>query len=64
MSYWIEVLRPWLRARLRPQAPSERGAILVEYALLVGLVALVCIIAISIIGVRANGMLTSLQVPG
>ena len=33
---------------------SERGAALVEYALLLGLIAVVCIVAIGLIGTEAN----------
>jgi pilus assembly protein Flp/PilA len=42
----------WLRARF---ADSERGASLVEYALLVALIAVVCIAAISLLGNSASG---------
>ena len=38
-----EFIATWLRARF---SDSERGASLVEYALLVALIAVVCIIAI------------------
>jgi pilus assembly protein Flp/PilA len=40
-----------LRARLKP---AEGGASLVEYALLVALIAVVCIIAVSLIGTNAS----------
>jgi len=40
-----------LRARL---GRSERGASLVEYALLVALIALVCIIAVTLLGTAAS----------
>ena len=40
-----EFLATWLRARF---SDSERGASLVEYALLVALIAVVCIVAIRI----------------
>jgi pilus assembly protein Flp/PilA len=46
-----EFLATWLRARF---ADSERGASLVEYALLVALIALVCIIAVTILGKEAS----------
>ena len=39
-----EFLATWLRARF---SDSERGASLVEYALLVALIAVVCIVACS-----------------
>jgi pilus assembly protein Flp/PilA len=46
-----EFLATWLRARF---ADSERGASLVEYALLVALIAVVCIIAVTILGEEAS----------
>jgi pilus assembly protein Flp/PilA len=46
-----EFLANWLRARF---GDDERGASLVEYALLVALIAVVCIIAITFLGNQAN----------
>jgi pilus assembly protein Flp/PilA len=46
-----EFLATWLRARF---SDSERGASLVEYALLVALIAVVCIIAIQFLGKKAD----------
>ena len=46
-----ELLAAYLRARF---ADDERGASLVEYALLVALIAVVCIAAVSFIGSSAN----------
>jgi pilus assembly protein Flp/PilA len=46
-----EFLATWLRARF---SDSERGASLVEYALLVALIAVVCIIAIQFLGQEAD----------
>jgi len=46
-----EFLATWLRARF---SESERGASLVEYALLVALIAVVCIIAIQVLGTEAS----------
>lgn len=46
-----EFLATWLRARF---ADSERGASLVEYALLVALIAVVCILAIQFLGKEAS----------
>jgi hypothetical protein len=45
LSYWQRVCVPFLRARFGSE--DERGASLVEYALLVALIAVVCIVAIS-----------------
>ena len=46
-----EFLATWLRARF---SDSERGASLVEYALLVALIAVVCIVAIGLLGRNAS----------
>ena len=46
-----EFLATWLRARF---SDSERGASLVEYALLVALIAVVCIGAIKVLGGKAK----------
>ena len=46
-----EFLSTWLRARF---GDSDRGASLVEYALLVALIAVVCITAIKFLGTNAN----------
>jgi pilus assembly protein Flp/PilA len=45
----FEFLATWLRARF----DEERGASLVEYALLVALIAVVCIAAITLLGGNA-----------
>jgi pilus assembly protein Flp/PilA len=45
----------WLRARFA----DERGASLVEYALLVALIAIVCIAAISLLGGTASDKFTT-----
>ena len=41
----------WLRARF---GDSDRGASLVEYALLVALIAVVCIVAVQVLGTNAS----------
>ncbi len=46
------VIAPWVKARIN--AKSELGASLVEYALLVALIAVVCIVGITFLGTRAN----------
>jgi pilus assembly protein Flp/PilA len=48
-SQW-DVLATWLRASVA----SQRGASLVEYALLVALIAVVCIAAVSLLGSSAS----------
>jgi pilus assembly protein Flp/PilA len=45
-----EYVAAWLRTR----AKDERGASLVEYALLVALIAVVCIAAITLLGNNAS----------
>jgi len=47
----------YLQARLNIQ--NERGAALVEYALLLALIAVVCILAVKGIGTKANTAFTS-----
>jgi pilus assembly protein Flp/PilA len=51
-----EFLATWLRARF---SDEERGASLVEYALLVALIAVVCIIAIQVLGQKASSSFSS-----
>ena len=49
----FEFVANWLRARI----DDERGASLVEYALLVALIAVVCIAAVSLLGQNASAKL-------
>ena len=51
-----DVIATWLRARF---GDSERGASLVEYALLVALIAVVCIAAVTILGKNASTKFSS-----
>ncbi len=51
-----EFLATWLRARF---GDDERGASLVEYALLVALIAVVCIAAVTLLGDNASSKLNS-----
>jgi pilus assembly protein Flp/PilA len=55
ISYW-QYCANYLRARY---AQSERGASLVEYALLVALIAVVCIVAIAFLGHSASTRFSS-----
>lgn len=48
ITYWRRTMTPFLRAWV--DAKTERGASLVEYALLIGLIALVCIVSIAFFG--------------
>ena len=56
MIVTYEHFAAWLRAR---SGASERGASLVEYALLVALIAVVCVVAIQILGRKANSSFSS-----
>jgi Flp pilus assembly pilin Flp len=47
----------WLRSRIQP---GERGANLVEYALLVALIFLVCVAAVAVLGEQASQSYESL----
>jgi pilus assembly protein Flp/PilA len=53
----FEFAAAWLRSRVR----SERGASLVEYALLLALVAVVCIVAITSLGRKASSNFSMLS---
>lgn len=46
----LELITTWIKARF----DGERGASLVEYALLLALIAVVCIVAIGFLGGEAN----------
>lgn len=50
-----EFLATWARAR----AKTERGASLVEYALLVALIAVVCIAAVTLLGGAVDTKISS-----
>ncbi len=51
VAYWQKHCAPYLRAHF---GRSERGAALVEYALLLALIAVVCIVALSALGGQAK----------
>ena len=51
VSYWQRFVAPYISARF---GRTERGASLVEYALLVALIAVVCIAAVTILGTRTS----------
>jgi pilus assembly protein Flp/PilA len=51
VAYWQQHCAPYLRARF---GQNERGASLVEYALLVALIAVICIVAIAFLGKSAS----------
>ena len=56
MMLSFDFLGTWLRARF---GDTERGASLVEYALLVALIAVVCIAAVTLLGSNASDKLDS-----
>ncbi|MBV9410239.1 MAG: Flp family type IVb pilin [Acidimicrobiia bacterium] len=56
IRYWQEQCAPYLRAKF---GNSERGASLVEYALLVALIAVICIVAIAFLGKSASSKFSS-----
>lgn len=51
----FQILSAWLKARLNT---TDRGASLVEYALLVALIAVVCIAAVTLLGNAASDKLS------
>ena len=50
----LSLLQTWISTR----RSDERGATMVEYGLMVGFIALVCILAVSSIGGTLNGFFT------
>jgi len=50
VGFWQQMVTPWVRSR---SGKSERGAALVEYALLLALIAVVCIVALQFLGGEA-----------
>ncbi len=53
------LIHEFFSAYLRTKAKTERGAALVEYALLVALIAVVCIAAVTLLGRKAKSNFTS-----
>ena len=58
MTLSYEFLANWLRARF---GDDDRGASLVEYALLVALIALVAVAAITATGTKASDIFTAIS---
>jgi len=56
IAYWQRYCAPFLRARF---GRTEGGASLVEYAFLVALIAIVCILAITFVGTAASAKYSS-----
>jgi pilus assembly protein Flp/PilA len=51
----------FIKAYLTSKAKTDRGASLVEYALLVGLIAVVCIVAVTTLGTKSSSKFNSVQ---
>jgi pilus assembly protein Flp/PilA len=51
VTYWSRFCAPFIRARF---GRTERGASLVEYALLLALIAVVCILAVTLVGTSTS----------
>ena len=51
IAYWQKLVAPYIRASF---GQDEKGASLVEYALLIGLIAVVCIGAVSFLGTKGS----------
>ena len=56
LTYWNRFCAPFVRAHF---SRDERGASLVEYALLVALIAVICIGAVTLLGSKASDTLSS-----
>ena len=56
VAYWQQHCAPYIRAKF---GRDERGASLVEYALLVALIAVVCIVAITVLGKKVSTKFSS-----
>jgi len=56
VAYYRDSIAPYFRARF---GKDERGASLVEYALLVALIAVVCIVAVTLLGHNASAKFSS-----
>ncbi len=59
VSYHQQIVTPYVRARWGGN--DETGASLVEYALLVALIAVVCILAITFLGRSTSNKLSGLS---
>jgi len=56
MLVTYEYVSAWLQTRCR----TERGASLIEYALLVALIALVCVLAVTFLGQKTSTKYSSM----
>ena len=60
IAYWQQHCVPFLRAKF---GRDEQGASLVEYALLVALIAVVCIVAVTLLGSNASTKFSTTSLP-
>jgi Flp pilus assembly pilin Flp len=51
----IEMLRPWILYLQARMGLDERGSSLIEYALLLTLIAMVCLLAVTYLGQSTSG---------
>ena len=51
----------YVQALLVAREDRERGATMVEYGLMLALIAVVCILAVTAIGARANGVFEDIR---
>ncbi len=58
MGFAIIQLRTWL-SYVIPDRDDDRGASLVEYALLLVLIAVVCVVGVTVLGETTNDGITS-----
>ena len=50
MQLQIQMLRSWVRSMIR----DEKGATMVEYALMVALIAVIALVAVKVLGTNAS----------
>ena len=55
------ILKTWLEAKFTPKHDDETGASLVEYGLLVALIAVVAIVAIRLLGTKVSSNFTNVS---
>ena len=49
-----------MQSRIQAQLKDEKGATMVEYALMVALIAVACVVTVTAVGASANAMFTSI----
>ncbi len=56
MIHFLQTFQAWLAAR----ADDESGATMVEYGLLLALIAVVCIVAVGLVGTNASTLFNNI----